>query len=102
MVLAPDRDGFQVLRRHSECPVFCTVGTLQEADHLTRKLLLPRRIQGPQRCDYRTIVRSKMVQPMRGGAIAEGEMPFRRLERYDSIAKEVAQSLLGSPQRSRL
>src|SRR5215467_7281441 len=94
LVLAPDRDGFQILRGYSERPIFCTIVALQEADHLTRKLLLSRRIQVLERGDDRAIVSSKIVQPVRGGAIAENKMPFRRLERCASIVKEVAQSLL--------
>src|SRR5437660_5652532 len=87
-ILASDLYGFQVLRGHSQRPVLRLIVALQQADHLTQKLLLFCLIQRLERGDERAIVRCKVFHPVRGGAIAEDEVPFRRLERGDAIAKE--------------
>src|SRR5215831_49687 len=97
-LLTSDRYGFQVVRGRRERPVVCTIVALQQADHLTRKLLSPGRIQRLEGGDQRAIVRSKVFQPVRSGAIAEDKLSFRRLERGNALAQEVAQPLLGSPQ----
>jgi hypothetical protein len=89
-LLAPDRYSFQVLSGNSQGTVFRLIETLQQAGHLARKLLLRCRIQRIECGEEWAIVRGKVFHPVRGGAIAEDEVPFGRLERGDAITKEVA------------
>src|SRR5688572_11420706 len=91
----------EVLARHHQRAVGGPVHPLREPEQVLgeRRLLV-----GTERCEslvHGPVVGAKGVEPVQGRAVAEDEMPARRLERGDPVAEKRAQMCFRPPQRGR-